>query len=445
MLRRGFKAKGLAWKEYLISDAEDMLGAAEPFPEQMESLLSMEAAEILAQAPDIIGFHVQISTEECSLKLARRIKELSPKTTIIFGGPQCLRETKAFELIQESCVDAVAMAEADKSFVEFALAFDIRSKKMPKTHGFLVKENGVVIDCGDPCEVADLDSLPFMDFGDFEMDAYDQASLSLVSSRGCVRRCSFCTDIVQKKTYRRMSAERILSEIRHQRRHYPDRYFIRFMDSLINGDVRLISRLSELLLPFRLEMATKRSSLDFGWGGMAILHPTMTADLLRKMRRGGCQTLAYGFESASQKVVDLMRKNFRVPEAERIIQDTNKAGIRVQLFLMVGYPGETEKDFLQTIAFLEKNVDFIDIVDPSMCAVLKGSHLYVNRIEYGIRLDPAEPRLWSSVDGSNTIEIRMERHRLLLETMNRLGFVAEGDGRKTLTKVSRHAYFSFNN
>ncbi|MFI5349995.1 MAG: B12-binding domain-containing radical SAM protein [Elusimicrobiota bacterium] len=435
-LRRSLKTKGIRWTEYLINDGSGMLGAIRgPFPGYLESLLDKEAVEILAHAPDIVGFTVQQDTEECSLELARRVKDLSPKTAVVFGGPQCIRETKAFELARNPWVDAVALAEADHSFAEFARAFDPRRAGIPRLNGFLVKDGDRVVDCGDPAEVEDLDGLSFMDFGDFDMSAYTSDSLFLTASRGCVRKCTFCTDIVQRKTFRRMSAERIVAEIRHQLRLYPDRHFVRFADSLINGDVRLVARLSELLVPFRLEMAARRSGHDFGWGGMAIIHPTMAPALLKKMRQGGCQTLAYGFESGSQKVVDLMRKNFRVGEAEKIIRDTKAAGIRVQLFVMVGYPGETDEDFAETLAFLERNADSIDIIESSLASVLKGSHLETHQAEYGIRTDPAgDPRRWSSIDGANTYAARSDRYQALMDTIRRYGFQTGEDSPKMMSK-----------
>jgi len=427
-LRRGIKAAGLRWHEYQLTDADHLFDAlAASLPEFLPAFIDKEAQSVLSGAPDVVGFTVQYATEACSLALARRIKELSPGTAVVFGGPQCIRETKAFELAESPWVDAVALGEADLSFVEFARVFNPESRVIPHIPGFLVKEKGRVLDFGDPPEFKNLDELPFMDFSGFEMDAYRADSLFMVASRGCVRKCSFCTEIVQRKTYRRMSAERILAEIRHQLRRYPDRCFVRFDDSLINGDVRLVARLSELLAPFRLEMAVRRASRDFGWGGMAILHPTMTASLLKKMRQGGCQTLAYGFESGSQKVVDLMRKGFKVEEAQRIIRDTHAAGIRVQLFVMVGYPGETDRDFRQTLDFLERNEEAIDIVSVSMCGLLKGSHIAVNHAQYGAVPHPTDARLWSSADGTNTPAVRQARHQAVFDAIRRLGFQASED------------------
>jgi radical SAM superfamily enzyme YgiQ (UPF0313 family) len=434
-LRRALKSRGLTWNEYLFYDSEGLLGAAEArLPGFMEEFLRDEAEEILKTAPDIVGFSVQYPSWECCLTLARFIKQSSPQTLVVCGGPECIRETRAFELIRHRCVDAVALGEADTSMASFVRAFNPKEPFVPSVPGFLIKREGKVVDLGDAPEVKELDLLPFMDFTGFDMEAYLPDTLFIVASRGCVRKCSFCADIVHRKTYRRMSAERILAEIRHQMRHYPDRYFVRFDDSLINGDVRLMARLSDILAPFRLERAVQRSRQDFGWGGMAIIHPTMSPALLGKMRRGGCQTLAYGFESASQKVLGLMNKGFRVEDAERTIRDTKRAGIRVQVFVMVGFPGETDEDFRLTLEFLERNAGFIDIIDPSICSILKGSHLDTHREQYGIISDSPQACSWASADGTSTPAVRLARFRTLMDHSRRLGFQDSDYREKVLKK-----------
>ncbi|MFI5350568.1 MAG: B12-binding domain-containing radical SAM protein [Elusimicrobiota bacterium] len=424
-VRRSLKAAGLAWNEFQVHDADEMYRAIAGAPAGcLEAALDREAAEIVAAAPDIVGFTVQFSTESCSLELARRVKTLAPKTAVVFGGAQCVRETKAFDFIRDPFVDAVCLGEGDRSFPEFVSAFE-PGGAIPPVAGFLTKDGARVVDGGDPSEIEDLDALPFMDFSDFQMDVYMPEALYIVTSRGCVRHCSFCTSILGQKVYRRMSAERIVAEIRHQLGHYPEKCFIRFEDSLINGDVSLLARLSELLVPFRMEMALKRSRFDFGWGALAIIHRTMSPALLTKMRHGGCQILAYGLESGSQRVVDRMRKNFRIEDAEIVMRDTKAAGIAVKLFMMVGHPGETDEDFEETLNFLRRNDDNISVVTVSFCEILKGSHLAAHLEEYGISPDMPDPRRWRSLDGANTIEVREARYRTLLDLIRRLGFGTE--------------------
>ena len=223
-----------------------------------------------------------------------------------------------------------------------------------------------------------------------------------------------------------MSPERVAAEIRHHLARRPEKHFIEFGDSLINGDVRRLSALSMLMAQIRVERAGSHRTRDFGWGGMAIIHPTMTPALLKTMRRGGCQVLSYGLESASQRIIDGMHKKFKISDAERVIRDTKSAGIKVKVFLMVGFPGETDEDFCRTLRFLERHSGSIDKVAISYCHILKGSFLDTHQDAFGI--DPhfsPDRRLWTSQHGTNTYALRRQRYAALEKCALRNGMEVE--------------------
>ncbi|MDE1977036.1 MAG: B12-binding domain-containing radical SAM protein [Elusimicrobia bacterium] len=403
-----------------LQDANDLIASIKNDPRRLDAALNEEVGAILADEPDIVGFSVLVGTEEMSLDMAERIKRESPRTAVVFGGAQCLRDTLAEDMASSGPVDAVALGEADASLAAFARAFRPGSKSLPKLPGFLVRERGRVTDCGDAPETKSLDDLPFMDFDGFPAQGYD-GYFYLNASRGCVRKCAFCTHILQQKFYRSMSAPRIAAEIRHQFERRPECGFMMFGDSLINGNVRVLSELSILLAQFRAEIRTRNPARDFGWGAMAIVHKTMTPGLLKSVRQGGCQTLIYGLESGSQKVVRLMNKNFAVSDAEDVLRATKAAGILPGLFLMVGFPGETEEDFQETLGFVRRNAPFIGQISTSLCDVPKGSALDAHPERYGLKTPLRDRLRWESADGSNTYAVRQERHGRLEGLVRGLG------------------------
>ncbi len=410
---------GLRPQDWTTESAPQFHARLEADPAATEAALDAEARWIAGENPDLVGFSLQTLTDEYGLRLAEKVKTLAPGTCIVVGGPQCLRETLAYELIRHPAVDAVALGEADRSFVSFVDRFDVASRIAPRTRGLLVKERDGVVDGGDPLEIEDLDELPFQDFGGFDLERYPRV-LRLATTRGCVRKCSFCTHILQQKTFRFMSAGRIASEIRHQLATFRAAH-VEFGDSLINGSVARLAELSEKLVELRVERAAARQSDDLTWAGMAILHPTMTAALLRRMRLGGCRKLSYGLESASQKVVDLMGKGFRVSDAEAVVRATADAGIYVSLFVMVGFPGETEDDFRQTLDFLRRNRSSIFGLDISACEIQRGSELDLSRARRGVIFPGGDRRGWFCHDGSNDPDVRERRYKEVLALAGRLG------------------------
>jgi anaerobic magnesium-protoporphyrin IX monomethyl ester cyclase len=399
---------------------DDYYGCARERAAEVEALLELEARRIVAASPDLVGFSVLTMTEDWTLALAAAIKRLAPSIPIVLGGAQCLREAMAFELARRPGVDGVVLGEADVSFMRLVAALRPGTAELPVLPGLLARRGEAVVDGGDAEALEDLDALPFLDFSGFDMTQYSGERIFLSTSRGCVRKCAFCTHIVHQKVFRVMGPERTVAEIRHQLAAHPGRSYIEFNDSLVNGDVGRLARISELLVALRTERLGS-SPRDFGWSGMAILHPTMSPALLRKLRRGGCVALKYGFESASQRVVDLMRKDFRVADAERVIADTRAAGIEPYLFILVGFPGETEDDFQMTLDFIARNAGTLGGVMLSSAEVQKGSHLDVHAAEYGVRL-PLESRVdWTSADGANDAGVRARRLARALALIERLG------------------------
>jgi len=128
-----------------------------------------------------------------SLEIAKLIKERDRQRIIVFGGPQCMRQVGGRSIIKEKYVDAIAVNEGDHTIVELS---DIVEDKgcLDYCPGILFKRDGTLVDCGDRTPIEDLDSLPFTDFSDFTPQRYlYPEQLPILSSRGCVWNCQFCT------------------------------------------------------------------------------------------------------------------------------------------------------------------------------------------------------------------------------------------------------------
>jgi radical SAM superfamily enzyme YgiQ (UPF0313 family) len=274
----GFKSKEISNIEIPWLDAAYVRETVAPiYHEYWESVVS----RILAQETHIVGFSIYFSNRFVSLELARRIKARDPKIKVVFGGPACLKFSKCLELIKEDSVDAVVFGEADISLPRLVDEFD-RSGELKAGPGILLSESPETWR-EEQETVSDLDTLPYADFTDFNLSLYPGGK-SLHTSRGCVRRCTFCSEW-RASRYRQMSGQRIYAEIEHQINQDPQTTEFIFADSLLNGDMKALSSFCDLLL---------RGSLKITWGGYAIVRPEMTRDFMEKMYRAGCRWLLYG-------------------------------------------------------------------------------------------------------------------------------------------------------
>jgi radical SAM superfamily enzyme YgiQ (UPF0313 family) len=214
--------------------------------------------------------------------------------------------------------------------------------------------------------------------------------------------------------FRWRPAEAIFNEMKHQMRRYQSKCFFECSPA-INSNTKELVKLCDLIL--------KDPSLsDIQWEGLAIIHSGMTPDVLQKMRRAGCVALSYGLESGSQKVLDLMDKRFQVADAERTLRDSKNAGIRVYAGFLVGYPGETEADFQESMHFLERNVaSFTHVGAVSAMGLQPYSKILSEDLEgRGIQVTH-DCRQWYYKDMSNTPEIRADRQKRLTQLAIQLG------------------------
>ncbi|MCG2740131.1 MAG: radical SAM protein [Syntrophaceae bacterium] len=116
--------------------------------------------------------------------------------------------------------------------------------------------------------------------------------------------------------------------------------------SLMNADMRWLAAFAGALLDARLDI--------FG-GGNAHINSQMTSGYLDTLFRAGCRELAFGVESASQHVLDRMKKGVSVETLTRVLKDSAQAGIWVHTYWILGAPAETREDLLQTIDFFLGN------------------------------------------------------------------------------------------
>ncbi|MFA5411719.1 MAG: radical SAM protein, partial [Candidatus Omnitrophota bacterium] len=369
------------------------------FIRENERMIDFQVDRILGTEAKIIGFTVHFSSLLVSLEIAKRIKNKDKEKIIVFGGPDCCRELRGPEIIKEDMVDIVAVGEGDEVLPELVDIAE-REGKIEFSSGTLLKREGRVIDCGDRPVIKNLDLNPFPDYSDFRNDilsgCYRQPErLDILDSRGCTTRCHFCSEWQFWKAYRSMSGDRMFEEITYQVRKFPGVNYFYFIGSLLNGDVKALSRLCDLLI---------QGGLKIRWAGQAVIRPEMTKELLEKMRKAGCEWLGYGLESGSQRVVDSMNKHFSISNAEAVLRDTHQAGISTQVNIMFGIPTETEDDFKETLGFLKRNREHIDSVlaSQSFCVIDKGTYLYTHAEEFGIK--NKDHHLYWEVNGNNYAE-----------------------------------------
>jgi radical SAM superfamily enzyme YgiQ (UPF0313 family) len=163
---------------------------------------------------------------------------------------------------------------------------------------------------------------------------------TLVSSRGCPHRCTFCDHSVAGHTWRARSVPSLLAELEGLRaegvRH------VHFYD---DGFTR--ERARALALARGLEARGR----PLGWNCEARVDE-VDAQLLAAMARGGCRLVAFGVESASAATLERLGKGFTPAQVERAFALARTAGLRTLAYAILGSPGEGPAEVADTLRFV---------------------------------------------------------------------------------------------
>jgi len=375
--------------------------------------------KILYFNPDVIGFSVSITSLLSTLEFAKKMKEINPKIKIVIGGQMFFVPTDIKSIFQSGCVDIIVFGEGEETFCQLLEVLEKKNLKLCK--GIYFKQNGRIVKTKPRPLLKNLDELPFLDFTDLPFDEYDPLDhigkqIPLMTSRGCPLGCVFCASKIYWPGYRTMSGKRIYDELKYHIEKNPDVGHVRFMDLLFNGNVKTLVEFCDLMI----SNPVKR---DLRWHAFAIIRSEMTLEILQKMKRAGCEHLIFGIESGSQHVLDLMKKQYKIEDADRVLRFTHEAGIQVTCIFMLGFPGETEEDFEKTLDFLKRNAKYMDFAYPSraFCTIEPHTYLEKHMEEFGIVPNPKINTYWESKDGTNTYPERLRRCEVFSEFASSIG------------------------
>ena len=372
-----------------------------------EEQISYAVNKILSCPTDLIGFSVVDPKERITIEVIRRVKELDPKKKIILGGPACSTQEQRDFFIDNipGCIDYFVVGEGEETL------YQIVQRKQQVLNEDLA---GLAYKVGDAWRtinrkpIVPLDALSFPDYRSFDLSQYAAKNTMLVEwSRGCLGHCSFCKNYRLVEGYRRRSPEHILEELVFLKNNYKVGTFT-VCGNLMNGDIQQLRGICEGAI---------KDNLQMHWSGQIAPRNHMDERLFDRMRRAGCCKVQIGVESGSQRVLALMKKPYLPQTAAENIKAAKKSGLETEIFLLVGFPGETEKDFCKTLNFVKKNSCYINTIKSiNTLHLIAGTEIYEN--PFGFNLEPL-PRndwhyLWQTKDG-NTYSVRKERVQRLLD------------------------------
>jgi radical SAM superfamily enzyme YgiQ (UPF0313 family) len=128
--------------------------------------------------------------------------------------------------------------------------------------------------------------------------------------------------------------------------------------------------------------------LDIEWSTFSILVKDFTdRNLCFLLKKSRVRKFAFGLESISPRILNLMNKyhkNLSESEIKVILKTLRNADISVRLFIIIGFPTETNYEARQTLDFLTKNRDLYHSCGIQAFSLEENTEVFNNPSKFGI-------------------------------------------------------------
>lgn len=318
---------------------------------------------------DVVGLTAMTPTINAAVTTARYLKKAHPNSTLMLGG------THATLLPEETLastpeIDVIVRGEGEQTTIELLHALE-HKQPLNGIPGISYRKNGEVVSNPAVSTNIELDAQPFLAYHLLPWRRYKPHPphgralpfAAIITSRGCPYRCSYCSKPVFGNKFRGQSPERVVDEIAY----YKERFGIKelaFYDDVFTLDKKRAHAIADNII---------KRGLKICWTCEARVN-LVDKELLHHIKQAGCYAIAYGIESASQKILDTLNKDITPEQVEETVRITREVGLQTIGYFMLGSPGESPETISKTIEFAKKlKLDFAQF---SITTPLPGSELY---------------------------------------------------------------------
>ncbi len=308
--------------------------------------------------PDFVAFSVMTQQYKFALRLAKAIRRAMPAVPIGVGGVHAIMCTQ--QIVNDGFWDYIGVGECDTAFPELIDKLAAGDPTARDTPNFLVRNaDGTYREnplgpFPDPADIAPTD-----------YELYDLPHMlprkngwqSMLTSRGCPYRCSYCFNHEVSDRYfteggysrrsylRNYPIDRIIGEMRELKSRHPYLETFIFDDDLftLNKDycIRFVEAYtaSGINVPFVLNAHVQAFS----------------EPIAKALSQSPCMIVKFGVESGSdelrRKILDRHMSNQAIIDAFDLC---HRYGLHSSAFLMFGLPYETRSMMEETIDLMAK-------------------------------------------------------------------------------------------
>jgi radical SAM superfamily enzyme YgiQ (UPF0313 family) len=303
-----------------------------------------------------VGFSVMTVQVAWSYYVSKAIKSKFPDMKIVWGGVH--PTLFPGQTVEDPAVDIVAVNDSATVVTPLAKAL-AGGGGLQDVSGICYNERSKVIINPQDQVKDDFTNVPFIEFSLIDHERYSRNNnmaieefyggqynncrvYPIVTGLGCNYKCTFCINVILERKYRYREAGEIVERIKFLQKDY-GADFIHPMDENFFINKRRAFEFLGLL---------EKEKINVKW------RPQLRADyfndnyinldVAKRLERSGMVVAAMGVESASQEVLDRLRKQLKVEQIMKCADILAKTNIVPKMNFMVGLPDETEGDMMKT-------------------------------------------------------------------------------------------------
>lgn len=294
--------------------------------------------------PSLVGVTSYSYQYKKAYDVIDRVKEQT-NVKLVIGGPHVSANRK--KVLEQTKADFAIKGEGEMTLPELIGAVN-GDRPYEDIAGLIWRKQGEIVEEADRPFIAQVDALPIPAFEDFELDRYVFAMekrMPLITSRGCPYQCIFCSArLGMGVKFRGRSPENVVGEIEHWYHKGWTNYD--FHDDCFSLDLNRAKRICDLIIARNLKITYRL------YNGIRV--DRVDKELLQKMAASGCHRVSFGVESGNQRVLDTIKKGITLEQVEAAHRMAQEAGIDTMTNFIIGHPGETWKEAMESIRLAKK-------------------------------------------------------------------------------------------
>jgi anaerobic magnesium-protoporphyrin IX monomethyl ester cyclase len=260
------------------------------------------------------------------------------------------------EVLEQSPVEVCVLGEGEVTLIELLDAMQ-SGGDFSKIAGIAFRgKDGQIVKTAKRARIADPDVLPLPAWdlldpmaylaGEVFMGPAAGRSMPMLATRGCPFRCTFCSSPnMWTQVWKARKPQLVVDEMQRWMRDYGANDF-QFQD--LTAIVR-----KDWIVAFCKELVARK--LNITWSlPVGTRSEAIDAEVSKLLVASGCHHVTYAPESGSEDILRAIEKKVHLGHLEESALGSIKAGMKVCLFMIVGFPQESDDDIKKTFRWLRR-------------------------------------------------------------------------------------------